>query len=223
MRKLILMVLSIMICILLGMSQRGYSKVILIDRTFSTNNHEYRIISSTDISWNNANNNATSDGWYLATITNQQEQDFIKSLLTSISSSCSHCCGSTCGFWLGGFNATGFWQWVTGEPWSYTNWGNRQPRNGGKYLAISAKNVSCGGCCGGGHLRIGDWYTPIRCGGCGCSCCCGICGYIEEKSNTVPEPMTIFLIGSGMIGIFGYIVRNAIGAINPIKPLGRRA
>ena len=54
------------------------------------------------------------------------------------------------GGWLGGFQNTsspdysepaGGWQWVTGEPWSYTNWFPTEPDNAGgdqNYLRINS-------------------------------------------------------------------------------------
>jgi hypothetical protein len=63
---------------------------------------------------------------HLATIGTQAENDFISAIFIA-----AHISG---GPWLGGFQPTGSlepaggWQWITGEPWSFTNWwaGNEQ-------------------------------------------------------------------------------------------------
>ena len=59
---------------------------------------------------------------HLATITSQQEQDFIHSNLTSAMGS------SGFGHWFGGFSQQrGVFQWVTGEAFSYTFWNAGEP------------------------------------------------------------------------------------------------
>jgi uncharacterized protein DUF642 len=61
---------------------------------------------------------------HLATITSPEEQTFIVGQFPQAING---------GYWLGGFQSHGIldpaagWQWVTGEPWSYTAWGPGQP------------------------------------------------------------------------------------------------
>ncbi len=64
---------------------------------------------------------------HMATITSPDENNFIVTTFRDP----SYC-------WLGGFQPDdvpvgiepyGGWQWLTGEPWSYTNWAERQPDN----------------------------------------------------------------------------------------------
>ncbi len=57
---------------------------------------------------------------HLATITSQEEQDAVHALLEN---------DVAFGF-LGGRRSTGQWQWVTGEPWGYTNWQPGEPTGG---------------------------------------------------------------------------------------------
>lgn len=66
----------------------------------------------------------------LATITSQQENDFIFGL------------GNVNNYWLGGFQNLsspsysepgGGWEWVTGEPFTYTNWLPGEPNNTGAF------------------------------------------------------------------------------------------
>ncbi len=166
--------------------------------------HEYEIMMSPGISWTNANSNI-SGSWYLATITSQNEQNFIESLIYSAQLKAQYLYGCYIkGLWLGGnFTSSGQKVWVNGETWNYENWGTNQPSHHG-YIAISAYNNCGGGCCGGhccSNLSLGEWYIPSSCS-CGCSCC-RICGYIQERPAPVPEPTTLFLIGSGILGVLG--------------------
>ena len=58
-------------------------------------------------------------GGQRATVDDAGEQAFLERLIG----------GQEC-FWLGGFrepNDPDSWQWVTGEPWVYTNWGEDEP------------------------------------------------------------------------------------------------
>jgi hypothetical protein len=87
--------------------------------------HDYEAVAhSSGINWHDANaaaNARTFKGMHghLATITSPGENDFIVQNLPGAVDG---------GFWLGGFQSHGLldpaagWQWVTGEPWSYTNW-----------------------------------------------------------------------------------------------------
>ena len=215
MKRDILLFIGVIMFLVGGLIQNAYSfpsAIIAADQTYA--GHEYRVVVDKGIhDWRIANAQATN-GWYLATITSQQEQNFIESLIKNAQEYYQNHRYSEGieGLWLGGFFKNNSWHWVTGESWSYTNWGPSQPC-GGDYLAIAAEECG-GGCCGGccsGHcgrccpkLELGQWYTPISCGcSCGCSCC-KMSGYIEERPATVPEPMTIILLGSGILGIWGY-------------------
>jgi hypothetical protein len=90
------------------------------------NGHWY-YISTTASTWVEASNSATSIGGRLAAIANSSENSFIRTLITGSS-----------GWWVGGFQAPGTcepgcaWQWVTGEPWTYANWGGSEPNNSGE-------------------------------------------------------------------------------------------
>jgi hypothetical protein len=89
------------------------------------NGHYYEAVAkASGISWNKANDEANARMFkgmhgHLATITSPAENDFIfKNLPQAVA-------GYYC---LGGIQSHGLldpaagWQWVTGEPWSYTNW-----------------------------------------------------------------------------------------------------
>jgi len=72
--------------------------------------------------WKHARAHAEGLGGHLATITSDEEYQLIKSQLGGTIP--EHC-------WLGATdeNQEGVWEWVTGEPWGYTNWYPNQPDN----------------------------------------------------------------------------------------------
>ena len=102
------------------------------------NGHYYEVINTPEAggkTWTDAKNAAESltynDGsvtyeGYLVTITSQEEQDFIITLLQNLGYSC----------WIGAYQepspgdgpADG-WYWVTGESWGYTNWRPGEPND----------------------------------------------------------------------------------------------
>jgi hypothetical protein len=99
------------------------------------NGHFYEVILvSEGITWENANVAALEAGGYLATITSAEENTFVHSLAACNPDFWTD--GGICGPWLGGFQAegsiepSGGWQWVTGEPFIYTNWTINEPDNG---------------------------------------------------------------------------------------------
>lgn len=90
---------------------------------YEANGHYYDAVPADEpgITWGEANIAAQASSYegmngHLATITSQDENNFIVSNLGGQ------------GYWLGGFQPEGSpepdggWQWVTGEPWEYTNW-----------------------------------------------------------------------------------------------------
>ena len=89
---------------------------------------------------------AEAKGGYLATVTSEAENMFVFNLAAADMSLWSTqpwgCAGGdpvfTIGPWLGGsYNAAeGVWQWVTGEPWSYTAWNQGQPSYAGGQEAL---------------------------------------------------------------------------------------
>jgi hypothetical protein len=100
---------------------------------WSVNGHFYDVVSvAGSIIWEDANAAATTAGGYLATITSRAENDFVFSLVNNV----TYWHGYS-GPWLGGYQDPATqqpdanWRWVTGEPWSYTNWQNGQPNDSG--------------------------------------------------------------------------------------------
>ncbi len=93
------------------------------------NGHYYEVVVEDWINWHDARVAAGTSTFmgirgHLATITSQDENDFIAGIVPSDVS-----------FWVGGFQPSGSpepagnWQWVTGEPFDYTNWAPDEPNN----------------------------------------------------------------------------------------------
>ncbi len=105
--------------------------------TNPTNGHKYQRIDSQTLTWTAARdyckNIISPTGGYLATITSQNENDFIKTNLIAT--------GNTyIDYWLGGSDADqqGVWKWVTTtEAFSYTDWNTGEPIiANGQYIAF---------------------------------------------------------------------------------------
>jgi hypothetical protein len=95
------------------------------------NGSYYQLVSAPETSWDDANAAATAmtlvgcDNAHLVTITSQDEQDALFGFFD----------GALQGKWYGGFQDPGVvvpdqgWNWVTGEPWVYTNWAPDEPND----------------------------------------------------------------------------------------------
>jgi hypothetical protein len=142
------------------------------------NGHWYESINEL-VSWTTAKSNAEALGGYLTTITSAQENSFIWNNVDSPSWR-----------WLGGLKNGNNWTWVTGEPWSYSNWYPGEPNNMGgyEYYLQFSPNAS-----------DGTWNDNSDSG-----FLSGIStGYIIEYNTTVPIPGPLLLLGSGLLGLIG--------------------
>jgi hypothetical protein len=156
------------------------------------NGHFYEpVLVSGGIDWEGANAAAIARGGYLATITSAAENTFVYNLV-----------GSDPAFWkwMGPYNAEGpflggyrspydpsnraaNWHWVTGEPWTYSNWVPIEPSGpeGQNRLAFF-----------GYYARSGDlwndvWATNYP----------GNSYIVEFNQNPVPAP------GAALLGVLG--------------------
>ena len=99
------------------------------------NGHAYQTLAVPMlIPWTSANQAATNAGGYLATITSQQESDFVYGLISADGAQLFvQMMGNYYGPWLGGYQLPGAsepaggWVWVTGEPFEYTAWAVGEP------------------------------------------------------------------------------------------------
>jgi hypothetical protein len=152
--------------------------------TFGGN--QYDLVSFEGKSWNEAKADVVTrlgSDWHLAVITSQDIQNFVYNNLVRRAGSGR--------YWLGGYQnpideqvATNGWTWVTGASWSYTHWDNSEPNDyfgsaSEQYLLMYAEN--------------GFWNDQ--------SALSGITGYIAE--SPVPVPSAVWLLGSGLLGLFG--------------------
>ena len=77
--------------------------------------------SSDSFTWEQAEQYCENMGGHLVTITSPQEQAFIEQLNSDHRR-----------LWIGAHRPDGtYFAWVTGEPWSYTNWDEGEPSNKG--------------------------------------------------------------------------------------------
>lgn len=79
------------------------------------NSHYYQRFDQRNITWASAKYKCETLNGHLATITSESEQGFTATNVVDSSQSSSD------GYIIGGKIASGQWQWVTGESWSYTN------------------------------------------------------------------------------------------------------
>ena len=101
------------------------------------NGHSYDVVLAPGgIDWATANSLAIAGGGYLATLTSSQENNFVFGLVSNNPSAWRPGVNiDIVGPWLGGFQPDGSpepagnWQWVTGEPFAYTNWEFSEPNN----------------------------------------------------------------------------------------------
>lgn len=97
---------------------------------FPQTGHWYQpVLVTNGITWPDAYAAAVSRGGYLCTITNASENTFVASLVDVSYYSDFSVNNDILGPWLGGFRLAfdSQWQWVTGEPFNYTDWYSGQP------------------------------------------------------------------------------------------------
>jgi hypothetical protein len=164
---------------------------------WSGNGKEYLVLQYGDPNnWDDAKIDASKipGGYQLATITSQGENDFIVNLIKGINTVDL----SWRAFYLGGYQnpldtqvANANWTWVTGEPWGFVGWASGEPND---YS-------------GPGSEQYLGLYQPLDWGWIdmlSLNYDWGRMGYIAESINPVPEPATMLLLGSGLIGLAGY-------------------
>ena len=98
------------------------------------NGHAYVVVVQ-PLTWDQARDASTKAGGHLVTIGSSAENDFVYSLVATNDAVWQLSQGKHLGPWLGGYqrlDATGpadGWEWVTGEPFSYTSWEPGQPND----------------------------------------------------------------------------------------------
>ena len=109
-------------------------------------------------SWTAANAFCQSKGGHLVTVTDAEENEFVKNLCGEIR------------FWLGGTDAEeeGTWKWVTDEPFAYTDWMDGYPANMTRYSPEGEDYVYI-------NEKDGKWHDNIF---------CAAMGFVMEKDST---------------------------------------
>jgi len=131
------------------------------------NGHTYQFVKLRGwVSWHTARGMAESQGGYLATITDSIEADIVRRLLAYPGDEA----------WLGGTDERheGFWTWITGEPWNYTNWYPGEPNASQPdedYLLAQ-------------HILGGRWVDVFD----------DNTGYIIERDNETPSDTLVNLM-----------------------------
>ncbi len=120
---------------------------------FPGTGHWYQLVTSPNVTWTQAKDAAAASGGYLACINSQAENDFVLGLTPPPPAA-----------WIGGTDqgAEGNWQWISGEPWSFTHWGSNEPSNGGGLIEEDFLEIWTSD----NHLFLdpGDWNddsTPL--------------------------------------------------------------
>lgn len=159
------------------------------------NDHWYDVVleqPETYLRWEDARSAAEARGGHLATLTSAAESNFVWGLLADLNFS---------SYWLGGYRiqpdqklgnvddagSSAHWSWVTGEAWEYYNWEVGEPNNG---VGRTQNYLH--------YWRSDGKWDDMENGR-------YMAGYVvESETAPVPEPATMILFGTGLVGIVGY-------------------
>ena len=130
----------------------------------------YEVFYSPGITWHDARANCESLGGHLATISSQEEDDYLTSLLEGIIVPPYE--GAFIG--LSDELNEGVWEWVTGEPLVYTNWDISEPFGNGDYVMKWMYSA-------GGYLDIVGAWNDVR----------SPTGYVSHYICEFPSLLTI--------------------------------
>ncbi len=179
MKKVLILAMFFLMGIVVSVSQADIIRWEIGD---GGNGHLYEAIYVPEgISWAAANTAATAkDGnWHLATATSAEENSFIYNLVDE-NKYWRFVGNHGLGPWIGGDKSGGSWQWVTGEPMSYTHWGPAEPFGNGNRIGLFGYYQLKGSYWNDAY----DSHMPT--------------GYIIE---TVPEPASVALLALGTLAL----------------------
>jgi hypothetical protein len=180
------------VCLILGLAVPVYAQVYN-----PANGHYYELIE-TELSWSDARDAAAGMSYnvvqgHLATITSQQEENFVVNKWPCIgledpTRNPWDCTDREARVWFGATDeaSEGDWQWITGEPWGYIDWANGEPNSSGNEDCIEYRDAD------GGYWNDDDctnsrWY---------------LVEFDTAKANAVPTMnewgMTIFMALAGL-------------------------
>ena len=84
------------------------------------NGHKYQVFTGMNFSWDEAQEYCNTQGGHLVTITTEEENTFLHSIVKS---------SQWKNMWIGAEKIDEEFQWVTKEKWDYTNWADGEPNN----------------------------------------------------------------------------------------------
>jgi len=176
------------------------------------NGHLYEaVLAGSDITWEDAQAAVQARGpdWHLATITSAAENAFVEGLFTS-DSTFFNCCAFpfplgriSSGPWLGGMSSTlasNDWTWVTGEAFTFADWGQTAPFGNGDRISFAEMGTG---------LEVA-WNDNVS--GHPLSPQSYIAEFSGSSAVPIPAALPLFLSGVAMLPLIGRrrtAVRNA--------------
>lgn len=139
--------------------------------TIEWNNHYYKYYSN-DLNWYEAKQYCEELGGHLVSITSKEENNFIfKRIIKKVNKNVM--------IGLSDAHEEGTWEWVTGEPFNYSNWSSGEPNNefNEDYVLMNSDN----GKWNDGHLERENWNF--------------ICEWDKEKPKLSKEVLNLSLAG----------------------------
>lgn len=183
----------------IGLAAQGVQAAPVVQLSAFFGGSEYaRVDDSAQVSWTAASAAvaAMGGGWHLATITTAAENTFVETtVLGAGAADRSH-------YWIGATDAAveGTFAWVTGEPFSFADWGGGEPNNLGNedYLAYDYR-AGIGWVWNDAPDNIASSYPNFG------------KGYVIERrvGAAVPLPGVLPLLGIGLGLIAARTVRRA--------------
>ncbi|MCL2099184.1 MAG: hypothetical protein FWH24_01950, partial [Oscillospiraceae bacterium] len=133
--KKVLSMLSAVVIIFMLMPMISFASTepASVDGRVTFNGNQYQRFDQS-MTWKEAKAYAESLGGHLVTINSQAESDFVAELISD---------GTKNQYWIGAESEGnwGDWKWVTGEPWSYTNWGRGEPNGPGNCAFVQMYRI----------------------------------------------------------------------------------
>lgn len=180
----------------LGVTSPLLAAPVYWDPAVGGNGHTYEaVLIGSNITWEAASEaaQAKGSGWHLATITSAAENAFVKGLFGA-DSAYFHDRGYyvDSGPWIGAFATTSTsrdWQWVTGEPFVFSDWGPFEPFGNGNRISYARFGAST---IGWNDIPSGHGVSPQS--------------YIAEY-GIIPAPGAIVLSGIG-VGLVNWLRRR---------------
>lgn len=128
MRKKFYRGMALLLTMLLLVPLHGFSVVSFAsDDMLIFEGHKYQIFN-TALKWEEAKEFCEQQGGYLACITSSAEQEAITAYVKEN--------GQFRYYYIGGFKSNNNWNWVSEEPFKYTNWSTREPNGSGAYIQL---------------------------------------------------------------------------------------